>query len=292
MNLMKAVIPAIVICLAVAALGTAGADEPDLGWKTELVANLNLTQASFNNWAQGGENTLGWQMAVNGKFTHAAERHEWANTIKLAYGSTKIGDEEARKSVDEGKLETVYIYKAGFFVDPYVAATAETQLSRGYDYDQDPKEAISHFVDPGFFSQSIGIGRSYKGILRSRLGFQVKETIADEFAARYTDDIETPDEIEDRRVDYGVESVTDLELKLEDNLLFTSKLELFSDLSATKEIDVKWDNLLTAKVAEYVQVTLNVKMLYDRDILTPEGEPFGKAQIKQSLALGLTYSFM
>lgn len=292
MKLVTVMISAFAVFLAMAAPGAAAEEEVDLGWKNEVVANLNLTQASFSNWAQGGENTLGWQAAINGKFTHRAEKHEWVNTIKLAYGMTKIGDEAARKSVDEGRLEMLYAYKAGIFVEPYVAATAETQLSRGYDYDQDPKKAISQFVDPGYFTQSVGVSRSYKGMLRSRLGFQVKETIADEFAALYTDDPETLDEIEDSRVDYGLESVTDLELKLEDDLLFTSKLELFSDFEATKEIDVKWDNLLTAKVSKYVQVALNMKLLYDRDTLTPEGKPLEKAQIKQSLALGLTYSFM
>ena len=127
----------IVLCLAImttsAVVGAEEEQEP--GWKNELVFNLNLTQASFDNWSQGGENTLGWQAGFNGKFTHFGDRHEWGNTAKLAYGMQKVGDEEARKSVDEIVLETVYSYKPGFPVDFYAAATARTQFSNGFEYE-------------------------------------------------------------------------------------------------------------------------------------------------------------
>jgi hypothetical protein len=275
----------------------AGADEGQeqtVGWKKELVGAINLTQASFDNWAQGGENTLGWQLALNGNFTHRAPKHEWANGVKLAYGMTKIGDEDAVKSVDEIKLESVFAYKAGFFVDPYAAATAETQFSKGYKYEDvtdtagittEVKTPISNFLDPAYFTQSAGIQRQYGEVLKTRLGAAIKETVTDKYPKPYADDPETEDEVEKTKVEAGAESVTDLNLKLSGNLLFTSKLELFSNLEATNEIDVKWDNLLTAKIEEYLSVNLNVKLFYDRDISKSR-------QIKQSLAIGLTYSFI
>jgi hypothetical protein len=260
-------------------------EEHSLGWDKELVASFNLTQASFDNWAQGGENTLGWQAGLNGRFTHYGAGHEWVNTGKLVYGMQKVGDEDARKSVDEIKLETVYTYKAGFFVDPYVAATAQTQFSKGYEYFDSDKTAISDFLDPGYFTQSAGVGRSHRDVVRSRLGFAVKETVTDKYPIPYADDPETQDEIEDTKVETGMESVTDLSLNLGENLLFISKLELFSNLEASNEIDVTWDNLLMAKVSKYVSVDLNVKLFYDRDISK-------KRQLKQSLAIGLTYALI
>jgi hypothetical protein len=275
------------LCIAIGlSFPAQGADEEQkLGWEKEIVANVNLTQASFDNWAQGGENMLGWQAGLNGKFTHRGARHEWVNAGKLEYGMQKVGDEESRKSVDEIKLETVYTLKAGFFVDPYVAATAQTQFARGYEYTDSDKTAISDFLDPGYFTQSAGVGRSYRDIVKTRLGLAFKETVTEEFPVPYADDPETEDEIEDTKVDVGMESITDLALNLGENLLFTSKLELFSDLKASNEIDVAWDNLLTAKVQEYVNVTLSVKMLYDRDVSK-------KRQLKQSLAIGLTYTLL
>ena len=297
----KVRIVTILLCVCLILAGTvsvrgAEGDEPATGWKKELVGSLNLTQASFDNWAQGGENTLGWQLGLNGLFVHTNPQHEWSNGVKLAYGMTKLGDDDAVKSVDEIKLESVLTYKAGFFVDPYVAATAETQFSKGYEYAEvldtvgtvvrivDVKTGISNFMDPAYFTQSAGVQRQYGDVLKTRLGVAIKETVADEYAERYSDDVET-DEIETTRVEVGAESVTDLNLQLSDKVLFASKLELFSNLEATNEIDVKWDNLLTAKIHEYLNVNLNVKVFYDRDISTSR-------QIKESLALGLTYSFI
>jgi hypothetical protein len=281
--------PLAVIC-TVLALGwitavCAGEDEEaPLGWQNELVGALNLTHASFDNWAQGGEDAFGWQFSLSGKATHFAPGHEWANSLKLAYGTTKVGDQDARKSVDEIKLESVYAYKAGYFVEPYVAATAATQMAKGYAYTDSGKTAISGFLDPGYFTQSVGLRHAYRDILTTRLGAAAKETITDEFPVPYADDPVT-DEIEDTKTEVGAESVTDLNLKLSTNILFTSKLALFSNLEATNEIDVDWDNLLTLKVEEYLNVNLNVRVFYDRDISTSR-------QIKESLAIGLTYSFI
>jgi hypothetical protein len=139
-------------------------------------------------------------------------------------------------------------------------------------------------VDPGYFTQSTGVGRKFGDILQSRLGFSVKETVTDDYPVPYADDPNT-EEIEKTKTETGMESVTDLSLTLGENLLFESKLELFSNLEATNEIDVTWDNLLTAKVEEYLSVTLNVRLFYDRDISRTR-------QIKESVAIGLTYSFL
>ena len=275
------VFSALVVAATAAAFGDE--DQPEIGWTNRVVGSLNLTQASFDNWAQGGENTLGWQTLLNSKFVNLGVKHEWVNAVNLAYGMTKVGDEGARKSVDEIKIESVFTYKAGFYVDPYVAATAETQFYKGYQYADSGKTARSDFLDPGYFTQSVGIGRVYKGVLRSRLGASVKETVSDKYG--YADDSETDPEVEETRVELGAESVTDLNLKLSDALTFDSKLELFSNLKASREIDIRWDNLLTAKVEKYLSVTLGVKVFYDSDISKMR-------QVKEALAIGLTYTFM
>ena len=90
---------------------------------------------------------------------------------------------------------------------------------------------------------------------------------------------------EKTRIEYGAESVTDLEYKVSENILFKSKVEMFSNLEALNEVDVNWDNLVTAKVSEYINVSFNLNLFYDRDISKIR-------QIKQTLAVGLSYSFL
>ncbi len=256
------------------------------GWgrvKIKLIGNFNLTQASFSNWTQGGENMLGWQSGIDGDFTLEKGASEIANKIKLNYGMSKIGDAEARKSVDEINIGSVYTYRAGLFVDPYIAINALTQFTKGYDYSQSTRVAISDFMDPVYFSESVGIGKRYGEILRSRLGFALKQTLTHKYPS-YSDDPSTP-KAEKSRFEAGAQFVTELSLKLTQKILLSSSLVAFSNLKATREIDVTWDTTLSAEVEKYVSVNLGVKVLYDRDLSA-------KRQVKQGLSIGLTYAFI
>ncbi|HHE55922.1 MAG TPA: DUF3078 domain-containing protein, partial [Caldithrix abyssi] len=83
-------------------------DKPKQGWQKEMLSNLNFTQNTFDNWQQGGENAWAWQLNINGKFVKVQEKYEWANTLKIAYGKTKVGDAGSKKSTDEIRFESVY----------------------------------------------------------------------------------------------------------------------------------------------------------------------------------------
>ncbi len=250
----------------------------EYGWKNEGVANLNFTQNEFDNWSQGGEDTWSWQLDINAKVEDDQKSYNWTNTLKISYGKTKIGDMGARKAADEIKLESVYTYKMGIYVNPYLAVTGLTQFTDGYDYSKDPKVKISGFMDPGYFTQSAGIGVEPNAYIKTRLGGAIKETItsSDTAAIIYADG-------EDIRVEYGMESVTDINYKFNEILLFTSKLELFSNLHGIDEIDVNWDNLFSAKVTKFITASLNIRLFYDKDISE-------KRQLKQILAVGLSYT--
>lgn len=212
------------------------------------------------------------------------EKYKWDNSGKISYGSTKIADIESRKSIDEIKAESVFTYILGTYVNPYVAATGETQFTAGYIYEEDSKTEISNILDPGYFTQSAGLGYEPASGFKTRLGFAVKETITRNFPAPYADDPDTVD-IEKTKIEPGMESVTDYTKALMGNILLTSKLELFSNFKGIKEVDVKWDNIFSAKISKYISVSFNVKLFYDRDVSE-------KRQLKQSLALGLTYTFL
>jgi Protein of unknown function (DUF3078) len=254
----------------------------EYGWKNEMVGNLNFTQNKFDNWAQGGEDSWSWQLDVNAKFENDQEKYNWVNTGKLAFGQTQIGDADSRKAADEIKLESVYTYKMNLYINPYVAVTGKTQISKGYQYTDTSSFVISNLLDPGYFTQSVGIGYKPNEVIKTRLGAALKETVADKYG--FADDPATT-EIEKTRTEFGAESVTDLEYKVSENILFKSKLEMFSNLKALNEIDVNWDNLITAKVSEYINVSFNLNMFYDRNISKSR-------QLKQTLAVGLSYSFL
>ena len=252
-------------------------------WKNDVISTLNYTNTSFDNWVAGGEDAYTWQLDILAHFNLDKTDFNWSNTVKLSYGKTKVGDLEAKKTSDEIKLESVYTYKLGTTINPYIATTGQTQFSKSYDYKVLPKTEISTYLDPAYFTQSIGVGYSTSDELKTRFGFSIKETIATQFL-NFTDDATTT-KIEDIRVDYGAELVADLNKMVSENIRYSSKIEFFSDFSGIKYVDVSFDNLFSAKVSDFISVSFNYKITYDRDIHV-------KRQIKKILAAGVTYSFL
>lgn len=263
------------------------AEPPKYGWQKAMVGGLNLTQTSFDNWKQGGENSYAWQVNLNFNFTNEQAKSNWANSGKLTYGANKTGSQEMRKSIDEIKLESVFTYKLGVMINPFIAVTGETQFAPGYNYSTTPKNQISAFMDPGYIRESAGVGFKPNEIVKTRLGVALKQTVTQsiDYPVNYADDPKTTDKIEKFKNEIGAESVTDVNWKVSENSLFTSKLELFSTLKTLNETDVNWDNILTTKISKYFNVNFNFKLFYDRDISKMR-------QIKQAIALGVSYSFL
>ena len=252
-------------------------------WERSVVGGLNMTQTGFDNWAAGGENAFAWQLSLNMSFTRDLDKVNWSNSGKFVYGASKIGDTEMRKSVDELKLESVMTYKLGSTINPYAAFNAETQMAAGYDYSVEPELQTSAFLDPGYFRESLGAGFAIREGVSTRLGLSMKQTVTTDYAQPFADDPET-EEIETLRSEFGLESVTDISWPVSETSLLISKLELFSNLGPLDETDANWDNTLSVKVSEYVNVNMNLKLIYDKDVSV-------KRQLKQSMAVGVNYTF-
>lgn len=257
---------------------------PQYGWSEQMVAALNLNQVTFSNWTQGGENTVSWQIILDSKATRKAPRFDWVTTGTFTFGKTKLGDSEFRKSVDEIKIESVWTYKAGLDVNPYVAVTALTQFTAGYQYGDTSRTQISDFLDPAYFTQSLGLGYEPITDFKTRLGFAMKETITRRFPKPYADDPATPT-IEKTRVEAGMTATLDFQRKLNQIVKLTSKADLFSNLGSIQEVDVNWDTLITAQISKWMHVNFNLKLIYDRNVSRSR-------QIKQALAVGISYSFL
>ena len=277
--------------LAVLVLGlfgqTAQAEKPEViyGWKHSLVGALGLTQVAFKDWQQGGEDALAWTLALEGQSVQDRPKTNWTTSSKFAFGQTKLGDQGTRKTDDKIDIETVFTYKIDVYVNPYAAATLKTQFARGYQYDKTGKRtATSAFLDPAYLTQSAGVGYQPVPKVKTRLGLALREVLTSDFP-HYADDPETKDEIEKTKVEGGVESVTNAEWSLAQNLLLRSKLELFAPIGSMSDVVMRNDNTIAAKVSEYITVNLNVDLINDKTASS-------KMQVKEVLSLSLSYTFM
>ena len=254
-------------------------------WSHSVVAGLTLTQVAFKDWSQGGENALSYTMTLNGSSKRTGEEVDWANSYKFAFGQTRLGSQGLKKTDDKIDLESVVTYKLGSYVNPYGAATLKSQFATGYKYDDATgvKTPVSTFFDPAYLTQSIGVGYQPAPQIKTRLGAALREIITSIYN-QYADDPATTN-IEKTSVKGGLESVTNVEWKVAENMLFTAKLELFSAFDKPDQVIVRSDNTLAAKVNKYISVIVNVQLINERAV-TP------RTQVKQTLGLNLSYQLL
>lgn len=255
----------------------------DTTWQKELIGSLSFSESYFDNWAAGGENAIAGQLDLGGKLIYNNEKYTWTNIGKIAYGSSKIADAEAKKTIDEIKVESLVSYITDMFADPYFSVKGETQLAPGYAYTEDEKVQVSAFLDPGYFTQSLGLKYDPIDELSLRFGAAIKETITKNYPTPYSDDPGT-EEIEKTKVEPGAEVVIGFTKNISETAQITSTIDLFNNFNGFDATDAKWDTDLTTNITKYINVKLSVKLFYDKDI-SP------KRQLNQALMLGISYTF-
>jgi hypothetical protein len=258
----------------------------DTSWKHTMIVSANITQVSFTDWAQGGENALAYALFLDGKSTYAAGVIDWVNSYRFGFGQAKLAAQGIRKTDDKIDLESVLTYKIWTYINPFASVSLKTQFTEGVMYDaQGVATPVSNFFDPAYITQTLGFGYQPVPEVKTRLGLALRETIAKTFAEKYSDDPATASEIEKVRVEGGLESVTEVGWTVMENVVLNAKLELFAPVKHFNRTSVRSDNTLSAKVNKYLSMNLNVQLINDPQVQA-------RTQIKQTLALGFSYTLM
>ncbi|NWG28109.1 MAG: DUF3078 domain-containing protein [Ignavibacteriaceae bacterium] len=257
-------------------------EKKDTLWTPRGVVGINLSQVAFDNWSQGGQNSLSFTFFSLLGLDYIGDPWKWRNGLKFAYGRTKIGDEEYRTNDNEIFFQSTLIYHINWAVSPYAGLTARTAVTKGFDYNPVPSVQIVDFMDPFYLTEALGFIYDQIPNFSSRLGIGMKQTWADKFALRYTDDSETP-ELEKFKNETGIESVTEYKWEFMENMAYLTSLRLFGTFDDLSVWDVRWDNLIVAKVNDYISVSFNVLLIYDEDESI-------QRQLKEALQLGISYN--
>jgi hypothetical protein len=251
------------------------------GWNHTASAALNLTEVAFRDWVAGGSNTLAYSIMLQGSSVLTSERTIWTNNYRFAFGQARLSDQGLRKTDDDIYFESLFIYKVGTYVNPYVAATLRTQFAPGYDYGTTPETEVSRFFDPASVTQSAGV--AYKPVpeFTTRLGVALREVFTSQYNKYATDP--TTHEVHKVWTRGGLESVSELNANVAENIQLVGRLELFAPFQSLDRIIVRNDYSIVAKVNKYVSTGLTLNLINDVSVSA-------RTQMKQSLALGLTYT--
>ncbi len=251
-------------------------------WIPTAAAGLNVSQLALSNWTQGGENSITWTLLGNGSLKYQSIGWTFNNNLKIAYGRTKLGGADFKTNDNELYLESVISKNVNWAVAPYFSNTVRTPVGIGYS-NTDPPVQTAAFFDPGYLSQSVGFTYQKQKGFDTRIGVAIQETFTRN-NTQFSDDPNTA-KIEKFKAETGIESVTNGEYILAENMLFKSSLRLFSRFNSLDVWDVRWDNSIVAKINNYLNTSFGYLLIYQKDQSIT-------AQMKEGLQLGLNYTIL
>jgi len=249
-----------------------------MGWTPKGVVSINLSQIAFDNWIQGGENSLSFLSLLNAGAYYKSKVWFLANRLKVSYGGSN-NSSQYKTTDNELRLENILIRDLSWKVNPYFSNEVRTGIVNGYEYNADARNQVTAFFDPGYITQSLGFIFARK-VFNTRLGIGLQETFTNKFN-KYSDDVETSD-IEKFKIESGIESVSEANYEFIKNMIYTGRLRLFSRFNSMDVWDVNWENIVTAKVNDYINVNFTYNLIYQQDQTY-------RTQTKEALQVGFSY---
>lgn len=151
------------------------------GWDFNWVGGFNGAQAAYNNWSQGGVNTISVTASTVFNLRYRKDRFAYALSTNLKYGKARLEGDETRKTDDKIAINNKFSF---LFEDDRWSAFANinfaTQFDRGFDYDVPdgtPPILLSRFFAPAYFTQIGGIAFNPTDYFAAEGGLALKETI-------------------------------------------------------------------------------------------------------------------
>jgi hypothetical protein len=266
-------------------------------WKKAFRAGLNLNQASFSsNWKAGGVNSIGFNTFLNYRANLKKGEHSWDNEIDLLYGMINNQGQGQRKTLDRVYLDTKYGHALNKNWDAFLAFNFLSQFAKGYKYELDTigveqRILISDAFAPAFITASIGFEYHPAEYFKLRLSpFAPRLTVLRDNDGRYAAvDSVAPYGVvvgENTRFEWlAFQALAEFSKDIAKNLNLKWRYMMFANYETLelKTIDHRLDINLTAKVNQFVNVSLGGILLYDFD-----QDP--GAQSSQAFSLGLLYS--
>jgi len=268
------------------------------GWHTELRSTLNLSQAAYANWQEGGLDALAATANTNGRFARVRRGFRQRHDVRLAYGVLRQDTLSMRKAVDILRYAFDLQLPAPGAWRPTVATELRTQFAPGYDYDPSPARtpALAAFIVPGqrlkvsdafapaTWTQSVGVAYEPQGWFRGRAGLAARQTIVHVRRLRPVYGNRPGEPI---RTQAGLDALLEARGEPFENVHVQSRLSVFQAFTDFSEAapDAFWENLVRLRVNSWLSVDLEVAALYDRDVTA-------RVQLKEVLSVGLAVDLL
>lgn len=285
-----------------------------MGWKKGGLISINFSQASFSNWAAGGQNSISLNTLFSGYATYKTPNSIWENMLDVGYGILRQGKPGYFIKTDD-KIDFSSKYGRNATKSWYYAALLnfKTQMTPGYNYPNDSVK-ISDFLAPAYLLGALGMDYKPNSEFTCFIApITMKTTIvnntglADAGAFGVTPAVYDTNNVvlkhgEGIRNEFGgyVRIVYKTTFFEDKSVSLLTKLDLFSNyLNNPENIDVSWETIIGFKVNKFITATITAHVLYDDDVgvlidnnndgITDAIGP--RTQVKEVLGIGLSYKF-
>lgn len=278
-------------------LTSLAAQEPAEGWVGNGVFGVNMSQASYSNWAAGGDNSIAFDAVFNYSLNYKRDKHIWTNRLELAYGLNNTQSyDTVRKTNDKIYFSSNYGYKIAENLYVGALVTFNTQFSKGYDYKVSGTDHISTFMAPGYLTTGAGLIWTPKTWLKVTFNpASWRATfVCDDYLSNLPGGAYGVAQGEHMLNQFGANLVAEATKNIWENVSLYSRLELYSNyLEKPQNIIVHWDTQLNFKINKWLSAGLNFNLIYDDNIRFNDGEGrmIPKLQVKQTLGIGLQVQF-
>jgi len=292
------------------------AKQDSIHWTYRNEIGFDLSQVSFINWNIGGENSISGLLKARFERRYDKDMFSWDNDLTIRYGINKQEDREMRKTDDIFQFVSTAGYKMS--KDSKWSYSSKfnfnTQFTNGYAY-PDTRIPISHSFAPAYVF--LGVGADYSNIKKKKnekINFYLspltlKSTIvlnqrlADQGSfgirkATYDDEQNRVKKGKLHKTEVGILLANNWKKEIYENIIFENRIQLFSDyFNNFGNIDIDWQAQFEFIVNKYVKASISVHLIYDDDVkarkeIAGEMITIGpRIQLKQTLALGLVYSW-
>lgn len=280
-------------------------------WDIGGLISVSFSQASFTNWAAGGQNAIGLATQAPLFANYHKGKFIWLNDAQMSYGFQQLDNEKSQKTTDQLAVTSNAGYKAFDHMFISVLANLQTQFQPGYIYPND-SVVTSRFFSPAYLVLAAGVTYNPKKWLSvflspatMRITFVEDQALADKGAygvtpAVYDDMHNKIKNGENTNTELGAYFKGNFSKEIIHNVTLTTSLELFSDyFKNPQNVVVNWITFIQLKVNKFISATLNTQLIYDNSVDIPIYKDINgvntqvgagpRLQFKEILGVGFAY---
>lgn len=252
-------------------------------WNNNWVIGINGSQATYNNWSQGGVNSISGSVSSVYKANYQKERFTYNFENNLKYGQVNNEGQGVRKTDDQILIRNAFELKMTDISSIVANINFQSQFAPGFTFDENGRTKISDAFAPAYLNENIGYALTPNKKFKAELGAGFKQTIVtiDRLATSYG-----VDEGENFRFEAGFNIGLHFSDEVMENVTLTSSFESFSNvLVPLSSTDFIFRNELVGSINKYLNMNLQFTVMYDDDFSN-------ELQIKQVLAAGFTFNIL